>query len=87
MASWVAYDLGNTVFSMGVVSLFFSLYVAREVGADRADRVYGLITAVSMGIIFLISPLLGAMTDRARRRMPFLVWSTVICCEIGRAHV
>ncbi|HUF47782.1 MAG TPA: MFS transporter, partial [Vicinamibacterales bacterium] len=39
-----------------------------------------VVTAVSMGLIFVISPLLGAMTDRARRRMPFLVWSTIICC-------
>ena len=41
-----------------------------QVGAERADSVYGIITAVSMGIIFVISPLLGAMTDRAARRMP-----------------
>jgi UMF1 family MFS transporter len=80
VVSWVVYDLANTIFSMGVVSLYFSLFVAREVGTARADRVYGLITALSMGIIFFISPLLGAMTDRARRRMPFLVWSTLICC-------
>jgi UMF1 family MFS transporter len=32
-----------------------------------------------MAIIFFSSPLLGAMTDRARRRMPFLVVSTVVC--------
>lgn len=74
------YDLANTIFSMGVVSLYFSLYVRAEVGDARADTVYGVITAVSMGAIFLISPLLGSMTDRARRRMPFLVWSTLICC-------
>jgi MFS transporter, UMF1 family len=80
VASWILYDLANTIFSMGVVSLYFSLYIRDQVGAQRADRVYGLITAVSMGIIFLVSPLLGAMTDRARRRMPFLIWSTIICC-------
>jgi len=80
VVSWVLYDLANTIFSMGVLSLYFSLYVAREVGSTRADRTYGLITAISMGLIFFISPLLGAMTDRARRRMPFLVWSTIICC-------
>ncbi len=80
MASWVLYDLANTIFSMGVVSLYFSLYVRDAVGPQRADSVYGVITAISMGIIFVISPLLGAMTDRARRRMPFLVWSTIICC-------
>jgi UMF1 family MFS transporter len=77
--SWILYDLANTIFSMGVVSLYFSLWVRDAVGADRADFVYGTITAVSMGIIFVISPLLGAMTDRAPRRMPFLVVSTVLC--------
>jgi UMF1 family MFS transporter len=80
VVSWVLYDLANTIFSMGVVSLYFSLYVREEVGVARADTTYGVITAVSMGIIFVISPLLGAMTDRARRRMPFLVWSTIVCC-------
>ncbi len=78
--SWVLYDLANTIFSMGVVSLYFSLFVQDAVGVAAADRVYGLITSVSMGLIFVISPLLGAMTDRAARRMPFLLWSTVICC-------
>ena len=77
--SWIIYDLANTIFSMGVVSLYFSLWVREEVGAERADFAYGLITAVSMGIIFIISPMLGAMTDRARRRMPFLIVSTLIC--------
>ncbi len=77
--SWILYDLANTIFSMGVVSLYFSLWVREQVGAERADAVYGTITAISMGIIFVISPLLGSMTDRARRRMPFLVVSTVLC--------
>jgi UMF1 family MFS transporter len=75
----VLYDLANTIFSMGVVSLYFSLWVRDRVGAERADGVYGLITAASMGIIFVLSPLLGSMTDRARRRMPFLVVSTLLC--------
>jgi UMF1 family MFS transporter len=79
VASWILYDVANTVFSMGVLSLYFSLYVRDRVGAASADRVYGLITTVSMGLIFVLSPLLGAMTDRARRRMPFLVWSAIIC--------
>lgn len=77
--SWVLYDLANTIFSMGIVSIYFSLWVRETVGADRADTVYGLVTAVSMAIIFVTSPLLGAMTDRARRRMPFLIASTLLC--------
>ena len=80
VASWILYDLANVIFSMGVISLYFSLYVRERVGSQRADSVYGVITAVSMGIMFLASPLLGAMTDRARKRMPFLVWATLISC-------
>ena len=79
VVSWVLYDLANTIFSMGVVSVYFSTWVRDQVGALRADSVYGVITAISMGLIFIASPVLGAMTDRAPRRMPFLVVSTVIC--------
>lgn len=79
VVGWVLYDLANTIFSLGIISLYFSLYVRNETGAANADRVYGIITAISMGIIFIVSPALGAMTDRARRRMPFLMWSTILC--------
>jgi len=80
VSGWILYDLANTIFSMGVVSLYFSLWMRDEVGAQRVDAAYGLITAVSMAIIFVVSPLLGAISDRASRRMPFLIASTVVCC-------
>src|SRR5687767_3931485 len=82
VTGWVLYDLANTIFSMGVISLLFPLWVRDAVGAEKADARYGVITAISMGIIFLFSPLLGAMTDRARTRMPFLMASTVICVAL-----
>jgi UMF1 family MFS transporter len=85
----VAYDLANTIFSMGVVSLYFPEWVREQVGEDRADGVVTMITAVSMFIIFILSPMIGAMSDRARRRMPFLVFSTAMCIAftfmLGRA--
>ncbi|HVZ49991.1 MAG TPA: MFS transporter [Gemmatimonadaceae bacterium] len=80
VASWILYDLANVIFTMGVISLKFPLYVREAVGPQRADSMYGAITSVAMGVMFLLSPLLGAMTDRARRRMPFLIWATIICC-------
>jgi len=79
VTSWVLYDLANTIFSMAIVSLYFSLYVREEAGAAHADRYYGFTNAVSMGIIFFLSPLLGALTDRAPRRVPFLTVSTILC--------
>lgn len=82
VAAWVLYDLANTIYSMGVVSTFFALYVRSEVGATSADGVVSLVNTISMVIILVVSPMLGAMTDRARRRMPFLVWSTIGCCAL-----
>ena len=78
--SWVLYDLANTIFSMGVVSLYFSLYVRDGGRRPRGRRRLRPHHRDLDGHIFVISPLLGAMTDRARRRMPFLVWSTLVCC-------
>lgn len=80
VAAWVLYDLANTIFSMGVASTFFAAYVRDSVGEARADGVLSLANTISMTVILVVSPMLGAMTDRARRRMPFLVWSTLGCC-------
>jgi len=77
VASWVVYDLANTIFSMNIVSLYFSLWVVNVMGGTDAH--YGNATSISMAVIFVVSPFLGALTDQYPRRMPFLVWSTLIC--------
>lgn len=77
VGSWVLYDLANTIFSMNIVSLYFSLWVVNVMGGSDAD--YGLANGISMAIIFCASPLLGALTDQSPRRMPFLVVSTLTC--------
>ena len=79
VVSWVLYDLANTIFSMGIVSLFFVRFMERGLGSGAANEVYGFITAISMAVIFVVSPMLGAITDMARRRMPFLIVSTILC--------
>ena len=32
-----------------------------------------------MGLVFLTAPLIGALSDQARRRMPFLFVTTLLC--------
>jgi MFS transporter, UMF1 family len=75
--AWALYDLGNTVFSMNIVSFFFSLWVVNVMGGT--DSQYAYTAALSYAIIFLLSPFLGALTDQASRRIPFLVVSTLVC--------
>jgi MFS transporter, UMF1 family len=77
MWSWAIFALGNHFFALNIASLYFSLWVVNIMGARDAD--YGLANSISMGIIFLGSPLLGALTDQAPRRMPFLIAATLLC--------
>lgn len=75
--SWSIYDLANTMFSMNIVSFFFGIWVVNVLGAT--DSAYGYAAALSYAIIFVLSPFLGALTDQAPRRMPFLIISTLVC--------
>jgi MFS transporter, UMF1 family len=76
---WVTYDMASNLFTMGIVSMFFATWVREMVGPERADTVWGAITSLSYLVIFFLSPILGAMSDRARRRKPFLIASTLLC--------
>lgn len=76
--SWVLYDLANTIFSLNIISLYFSLWVVNDMGGRDGD--YLLANSFSMGLMFVAAPFLGALSDQRPRRMPFLIVSTVVCC-------
>ena len=78
VSSWVLYDLANTMFSMNIVSLFFSLWIVNDMGGKDSD--YGLANSFSMFVVFLVAPFLGALSDQTPRRMPFLIATTLVCC-------
>ena len=77
ITSWALYDLANTVFSMNITSLYLPLWVVNNMGGSDAD--FGNAASLSMLMIFLCAPILGALSDRAGRRMPFLIIATVLC--------
>jgi UMF1 family MFS transporter len=80
VASWVLYDLANTSFSLGVVTLYFPGLVKYAFGyGEDADVPVGALAAVAAAIVFVLAPILGAISDQAARRLPFLVVSTVLC--------
>lgn len=75
--SWASYDLANTIFSMNIVSLYMGLWVVNTMGGT--DSMYATANSASMLLMFLTAPLLGALSDQAGRRMPFLFASTLAC--------
>jgi UMF1 family MFS transporter len=78
--SWTLYDFANTIFSYAIVSTAIGLWLTDDsrFGQGLGQLVQGLAIAVSVGLNALVSPILGAMSDRAGRRMPFLFAFTIL---------
>jgi UMF1 family MFS transporter len=77
VGSWILYDLANTTFSLGIISVFFPRLVKDVLGKGDADVM--ILDALAAGLIFVAAPVLGALSDQASRRLPFLVVSTILC--------
>jgi UMF1 family MFS transporter len=77
VASWVLYDLANTAFSFGVVSVFYPELIKDVLGFG--DATVGNLDALAAALIFVAAPVLGALSDQAPRRLPFLAVSTILC--------
>ncbi|MQG73883.1 MAG: MFS transporter [SAR202 cluster bacterium] len=67
IVSWILYDVANTIFNMGIVGLFLPLWINERAGTTDADL--GFPIAISMAIVLLGSPVLGALTDQAKGRV------------------
>ncbi len=79
--AWALYDFANTIFSYAVVSVAIGLWLTdtSRFGAGPGQLVQGIAIAVSVGLNALVSPILGALSDRGGRRLPFLLVFTVLC--------
>jgi len=79
-ASWSLYDFANTIFSYAVVSTAIGLWLTSDqrFGPGLGQLVQGIAIAVSVGLNALVSPILGALSDRGGRRLPFLLFFTIL---------
>ena len=80
-ASWALYDFANTIFSYAVVSVAIGLWLtdASRFGPGPGQLVQGVAIAISVGLNAIVSPILGALSDRGGRRLPFLLFFTILC--------
>ena len=74
------YDFANTIFSFAIVSFAMSLWTIRLLG-DEGLGTFWFTAAVSVSVLLnaIVSPVLGAMSDRVGRRKPFLAFFTATC--------
>ena len=78
---WAIYDFANTIFSFAVVSGAIGLWLTDDAQFGERDGNFLLSVAVvvSVGLNALVSPVLGALSDRGGRRLPFLLTFTLMC--------
>ena len=77
--AWAFYDFANTIFSFAIVSFAMSLWTIRFLGEGPGTFWFTAAVSVSVLLNAIVSPVLGAMSDRVGRRKPFLAIFTGIC--------
>ncbi|HEU0264774.1 MAG TPA: MFS transporter [Geobacterales bacterium] len=76
--AWALSDLANTIFSMGVVTLYFPLFLVTTLG--EREILLSAAIAVSMALGALTSPFLGALSDSRFGKHRLLAVATILCC-------
>ncbi|MBA3876886.1 MAG: hypothetical protein C0498_08105 [Anaerolinea sp.] len=79
--AWALYDFANTIFSFAVVSGAIGLWLteAAQFGERDGNFLLSVGIVLSVGLNAIVSPVLGALSDRGGRRLPFLLAFTVLC--------
>ena len=76
--SWALYDFSNTIFSMNVATLYFAVWLVSDIGATELQ--YATANGIASVMVVAAIPLLGAISDVRRRRMPWVVGFTIVAC-------
>lgn len=76
--AWGMYDLANTIYSALFVTFFFPLYIKNYLGGT--EFMIGATFSLSMLLVGLCVPVLGAISDMVKRRMPFIIFFTILNC-------
>jgi len=75
--SWAFYDFANTIFSMNIVTMYFAQWII--VDNKKEDIYYSTSYALSMFLVAITMPVLGAISDVKGKRKPFLLTLTIGC--------
>lgn len=87
IASWAVYDLANTIFALGVGSLYFAQWLTDHSDdlprvfdrfSEPADLALAIALDVAMVVVIVLGPWIGARSDHRGRRIPSLVPMTLL---------
>ncbi|MGB9665431.1 MAG: MFS transporter [Ignavibacteria bacterium] len=78
---WSLFDFANTSFSITIVTFVYAVYFKETVAGNKpiGDFYWSLGTGISMFIVAIISPFLGAIADYSAGKKRFLLFFTLLC--------
>ena len=77
--AWALYDFANTIFSFAIVSFAMGPWAVRFLGEGPGTLLFTIAASVAVAINALVSPVLGAQSDRTGGRKRYLLVFTVLC--------
>jgi UMF1 family MFS transporter len=79
--TWALYDFGDTAFYVIIMTVGFPLYFKEVVaeGSRNGDLLWGTAFSLSMLIVAIMSPVLGAVADSGAGKKRFLAIFTGLC--------
>ncbi len=87
VASWATYDLANTIFALGVGSLYFAEWLTDNSAGlpswllrfdEPADLALAITLDIAMVIVIVLGPWIGARSDHRGKRIPYLLPMTLL---------
>ena len=82
--SWALYDFANTIYSMNVASLYFAVWLVKDLGAS--STLYAVANGIASALVVLSVPVLGAISDASGTRRRWVIGFTIASC-IGCAAI
>jgi MFS transporter, UMF1 family len=91
--AWGMYDLANQSFQLLINTLLFSIYMQKVIYTNAAGavdeaggkRAWGMLVAVSMLLVVIASPILGALADQRRWKKEVLLVTGLGCVALMAA--
>ena len=77
--AWALYDFANTIFSFAIVSFAMGPWAVRFLGEGPGTLLFTVAASASVALNALVSPVLGAQSDRTGGRKAYLLVFTVAC--------
>ena len=77
--AWALYDFANTIFSFAIVSFAMGPWAVRFLGEGTGTLLFTVAASASVALNALVSPVLGAQSDRTGGRKGYLLVFTVAC--------